>query len=86
METWGPFINPLPVWHVVLKDFTVKVSGNLAFTTFRLVGTDTQGPNGENFPFGQYGTHVWQKADNNKWYIVHEHLTAYDVTNPAHEK
>ena len=85
VSTWGPFMSPLPVWSVEMRDLTIQVSGDLAYSTFRLVGTDTRAPDGSPCPFGQYGTHVWRKLPNLGWRIVHEHLTAYDVGNPDHE-
>lgn len=80
VSTWVPFMEPLTHWSVRLEEVNVDVSGDLAVTTFKLVGTDTRGPDGETIPFGQYGTHVWKKLPGHGWRIVHEHLTSYDVT------
>lgn len=85
MQTWGPFMAPLTVWSVEMKNFHMHQQGDMAYTTFRLVGTDTKGPEGEVIPFGQYGTHIWRKLPVQGWRIVHEHLTAYDIHNPSHE-
>lgn len=85
ISTWGPFMAPLTQWSVRLANLEIQVQGEIAFSTFRLVGTDTRGPAGKPIPFGQYGTHVWQRIPDLGWRIVHEHLTAYDVSNPAHE-
>lgn len=78
--TWVPFMKPMTKWSVRLDDLKVKISGDLAFTTFKLVGVDTRGPDGNAIPFGQYGTHIWQRIPDLGWRIVHEHLTSFDVT------
>ncbi|MEM9030180.1 MAG: nuclear transport factor 2 family protein [Pseudomonadota bacterium] len=78
VETWGPFMAPMTYWAVRLDDLDITVSGDFALTTFKLVGTDTRGPDGNQVPFGQYGTHVWRRFEREGWRIVHEHLTAYD--------
>ena len=78
VETWRPFMEPLEHWSVELHDLAIRVSGDLAFTTFRLDGTDTRGQDGTPITFGQYGTHVWERFPDIGWRIVHEHLTAYD--------
>lgn len=78
--TWVPFMKPMTKWSVRLDDLKMKISGDLAFTTFKLVGVDTRGPDGKAIPFGQYGTHVWQRVPDLGWRIIHEHLTMYDVT------
>jgi ketosteroid isomerase-like protein len=80
VSTWAPFMEPLTHWSVRLDDLKVQVGADLAVTTFKLVGIDTRGPDGETIPFGQYGTHVWKKLPGLNWRIVHEHFTSYDVT------
>lgn len=80
IATWGPFMEPLLNWSVRLDDLNVQISGGIAFTTFKLVGTDTRDPDGQVIPFGQYGTHVWRKLPDLGWRIVHEHLTVYDIS------
>lgn len=80
IATWKPFMEPLQHWSVRLDELNVHVSGDMAFTTFKLVGTDTRGPEGQEIPFGQYGTHVWRKLPQLSWRIVHEHLTIYEVS------
>lgn len=77
IATWTPFMKPLTHWSVEMRDLEIFVSGTVATTTFRLVGTDTRGPEGEPIAFGQYGTHIWHKLPEHGWRIVHEHLTAY---------
>lgn len=72
-------MEPLTHWSIVLEDLRIKHSGDLAVTTFRIVGTDTRGPDGEPVPFGQYGTHVWENMPEDGWRLVHEHLTTFDV-------
>ncbi|MEM6355244.1 MAG: nuclear transport factor 2 family protein [Pseudomonadota bacterium] len=79
VATWTPFMAPMTHWSVRLEALEIHVAGALAYATFRLVGTDTRGPDGAAVPFGQYGTHVWRKLPGHGWRIVHEHLTAYDV-------
>lgn len=79
VETWTPFMEPMTVWSVRLDELDVQQSGDLAVTTFKLVGTDTRGPDGSPVPFGQYGTHTWRKLPELGWRIVHEHLTTYDI-------
>lgn len=78
VETWGPFMAPMTHWSVGIENLDICVSGDLAVTTFKLVCKDTRGPGGDDIPFGQYGTHVWQRIENLGWRIVHEHLTSYD--------
>ncbi|MEO1190260.1 MAG: nuclear transport factor 2 family protein [Pseudomonadota bacterium] len=80
--TWTPFMAPMTYWSVRLEDLRVTTSGDLAYSTFRLVGVDTRGPDGEPLPFGQYGTHVWRKGPTG-WRLLHEHLTAYDRSKEA---
>lgn len=80
IRTWEPFMAPLTHWSVKLQDLNIRISDRLAVTTFKLVGTDTRGPDGESVSFGQYGTHVWQKLPFLGWRIVHEHLTVYDTS------
>ena len=77
-------MEPLQNWSVEMRDLKVNVSGHLATTTFRLVGTDTRGPDGKPIKFGQYGTQVWRKFPDSVWRMTHEHLTAYDLSNPDH--
>ncbi|MEM7527011.1 MAG: nuclear transport factor 2 family protein [Pseudomonadota bacterium] len=79
VATWTPFMAPMTNWSTKLEAHKVQVVGDMALSTFRLVGTDTRGPNGEQIPFGQYGSHVWRRLPGLGWRIVHEHLTAYDV-------
>lgn len=79
IETWGPFMEPMTHWSVAMEDLNVIVSGELAVSTFKLVGTDTRGPDGEKTPFGQYGTHVWKHMEGIGWRIIHEHLTSYNA-------
>lgn len=79
IQTWKPFMEPLTHWSTKLEDLNIRISGDLAVTTFKLVGTDTRGPDGEHIPFGQYGTHVWENQGEHGWRIVHEHLTSYDA-------
>jgi ketosteroid isomerase-like protein len=83
VNTWMPFMAPVTQWSVRLDDLNVQASHDLAVTTFKLVGTDTRGADGEAIPFGQYGTHVWKKLPHLGWRIVHEHLTNFDVTRSA---
>lgn len=78
VTTWEPFMAPMTHWSVELEDLQIDVAGDVAVTTFKLVGTDTRGPNGEDIPFGQYSTHVWRRLGDHGWRIVHEHLTSYD--------
>lgn len=80
VATWTPFMAPLTRWSVAMEDLRISVSGTMAVATFRLVGTDTRGPDGQPVPFGQYGTHVWRDLPGQGWRLVHEHLTAYDTT------
>lgn len=79
IETWIPFVEPLPVWSTETELLTTHISGDLATTTFRIIGTDTKGPDGSDLPFGQYGTHVWKRIPELGWRIVHEHLTIFDT-------
>ncbi len=79
IRTWGPFMAPMTKWSVRLDDLKIKLSGDLAITTFKLVGTDTRGPDGSIIPFGQYGTHVWQRLPDYGWRIIHEHLTMFNA-------
>ncbi|MEO1205472.1 MAG: hypothetical protein AAFV45_04005 [Pseudomonadota bacterium] len=44
VKTWVPFMAPMTHWAVRLDDLVIDVSGDLAVTPFKLVGTDTQGP------------------------------------------
>jgi len=81
-KTWTPFMQPLVYWAVRMDDLKVEVSGDSAYTTFKLVGTDNRGEDGVQIPFRQYGTHVWRKTDPQDWRIVHEHLTVYDTKSP----
>ncbi len=75
---------PLQTWSVTIGDsLDIQVSGEIAATTFRLVGTDTRGADGNPVPFGQYGTHVWRRLPGLGWRIVHEHLTAFDTQKAA---
>lgn len=78
VATWGPFMAPMAHWSTRLDGLAIDLAGDRAVTTFKLVGTDTRGPEGEAIPFGQYGTHVWKRIDGIGWRIVHEHLTSYD--------
>ena len=77
VETWGPFMEPMTHWAVTMEDFDLVASGELAVSTFKLVGVDTRGPAGEKIAFGQYGTHVWRHIEGLGWRIIHEHLTSY---------
>ena len=76
----------MSVWSVAIKDVKIHLSSDMAFSTFRLVGTDTRGPDGESIHFGQYGTHVWKKLPETGWRIIHEHLTAYNTENNGHDE
>ena len=83
IHTWGPFMALMMKWSVRLDDLKIKLSGDMALTTFKLVGTDTRGPDGNIIPFGQYGTHVWQRLPDFGWRIIHEHLTMFKVDPEA---
>lgn len=78
VATWVPFMAPMTHWSTRLENLTIDISGDQAVTTFKLVGVDTRGADGDVMPFGQYGTHVWKRIDGVGWRIVHEHLTSYD--------
>ncbi|MEM1031073.1 MAG: nuclear transport factor 2 family protein [Myxococcota bacterium] len=77
INTWRPFMAPMTQWNVVLEDLEVRVSGEMAATSFKIRGTDTRGPDGAPVPFLQRGTHVWARSAEHGWRLVHEHLTAY---------
>ncbi len=79
VETWTPFMAPMSVWSIKLEDLNIRVHGDMAVKTFRIVGTDTRDQNGAPVPFGQYGTHVWTHSNETGWRIVHEHLTVFDA-------
>jgi catechol 2,3-dioxygenase-like lactoylglutathione lyase family enzyme/ketosteroid isomerase-like protein len=80
IKTWTPFMVDLPVWSVKLEDLKIQTSSDMAVSTFKLVGTETKLPDGNEVDFGQYGTHVWKKLPDLGWRIVHEHLTLYDAS------
>ena len=83
IATWTPFMAPMAHWSVRLEALDIRAGVDLAVSTFRIIGTDTRGADGAPVPFGQYGTHVWQKLPGLGWRIVHEHLTAFDTTKAA---
>lgn len=73
-NTWEPFMAQFKQWQVAPEgEVRVIVDGNLATTTFTLAGGGVD-QEGNTVQFRQRGTHVWQRIDN-RWVIVHEHLT-----------
>lgn len=73
-NTWEPFMEKLTGWQVEPEgEVRVMVDGGLATTMFTLAGGSFD-QQGNAVKFRQRGTHVWQQVDN-RWVIVHEHLT-----------
>ena len=72
--TWEPFMAQFPEWQIEPEgEIQVRVSGDLATTAFTLTGGGVDQA-GNAVRFRQLGTHVWQRT-NDRWAIVHEHLT-----------
>lgn len=72
--TWEPFMTQFAEWRVAPEGkVRVIVDGDLATTMFTLAGGGVDNK-GNAVKFRQRGTHVWQRS-NDRWVIVHEHLT-----------
>jgi ketosteroid isomerase-like protein len=80
-DTWVPVMRDFSSWEIQPEgDINVRVSGDLAVTTFTWVGNG-QLQDGKPIQMRQHGTLVWQR-NANTWQIVHEHLT---VGNPPQQ-
>ncbi|WP_319419886.1 YybH family protein [Pleurocapsa sp. FMAR1] len=74
LDTWIPMMKNFSYWEIKLEDnLDISVEGDLAVTTFSWVGGGKT-KDGQEVKARQYGTHTW-KCLNNKWRLVHEHLT-----------
>ncbi|MEB3356133.1 MAG: nuclear transport factor 2 family protein [Synechococcales bacterium] len=72
--TWEPFMEQLSEWQIEPEgEIQVMLDGDLATTTFTLVGGGTNQA-GDSISFRQYGTHIWRRMGD-RWALVHEHLT-----------
>lgn len=72
--TWKPFMEKFTEWRIEPEgEIRVIVEGDLATTMFTLTGGGVD-RKGNAINFRQRGTHVWQRR-NDRWVIVHEHLT-----------
>lgn len=74
LDTWIPVIENFSYWEIQLEDnLNISIEGDLAVTTFSWVGGGKT-KDGQEVKARQYGTHTWKRL-NNKWRLVHEHLT-----------
>ena len=74
LDTWIPVMQNFSYWEIQLEgNLTISVDGDLAVTTFSWIGGGKT-REGDEVQARQYGTHIWKRL-NNKWRLVHEHLT-----------
>ncbi|MDJ0705978.1 MAG: nuclear transport factor 2 family protein [Leptolyngbyaceae cyanobacterium MO_188.B28] len=72
--TWEPFMGQLAEWRIEPEgEIRVMVEGDLATTVFTLTGGGVDQEN-NTIKFRQHGTHIWRRIED-RWAIVHEHLT-----------
>ncbi|MEL6461476.1 MAG: nuclear transport factor 2 family protein [Cyanobacteria bacterium J06621_15] len=74
INTWVPVMQNFSYWEIELENnLEISVDGDLAVTTFSWIGAG-KSQDGEDVKVRQYGTHTWKRL-NNRWKLVHEHLT-----------
>lgn len=75
IDTWVPVMQEQLTYHEIEPEgeIEIQVDGNMALSTFVWV-SNSKLKNGNKISFRQYATHVWKKI-NERWYLIHEHLT-----------
>lgn len=86
LDTWIPWMQKhFAYWSIrPVGGIDVHVAGDMAYTSFVWEGNGTF-KDGSPAHVRQYATHVWRRQQDQRWQIVHEHLTAGEPVGQGSE-
>lgn len=74
-QTWQPFMKQFAYWSIQPEgDIEIRASENMAVSNFVWIAK-ARYQDGKEITPKQYATLVWQKQDDGRWVIIHQHLT-----------
>ncbi len=74
-QTWLPFMKQFAYWSIQAEgDIEIRASEDMAVSNFVWIAK-AKYQDGREISPKQYATLVWQKQDDGRWVIIHQHLT-----------